>query len=86
MSANNLITATVFSAFLKCPTKAHLLLVGQPHSETFFTDTEARISSMFKAAALRVLRRDQGLLEEALDCGQLEYGSDLKTRATLCRL
>jgi predicted RecB family nuclease len=85
MSANNLITAAVFSAFLKCPTKAHLLLVGEPHSETFFTDAEAHISSMFKAAALRSCTGTE--FEEALDFGQLEYGSDLKpaSRYVDCR-
>jgi hypothetical protein len=30
MDANNPITAALFSAFLKCPTKAHLMSIGEP--------------------------------------------------------
>jgi hypothetical protein len=30
MSASNQISAAVFSAFVKCPTKAHLLAIGEP--------------------------------------------------------
>jgi hypothetical protein len=51
MKTNNSITAAVFSAFLKCHTKAHLLAIGEPAACTFFTDIEARISSMYKAVA-----------------------------------
>jgi hypothetical protein len=29
MDTNNSITAAVFTAFLKCPTKAHLLAIGE---------------------------------------------------------
>jgi hypothetical protein len=32
----------------QCPTKAHLLATGEPAPATFFTDIEARLSSMFK--------------------------------------
>jgi hypothetical protein len=46
MNPINPITAAVFSAFLKCPTKAHLLAIGEPAPGTFFTDIEVRISSM----------------------------------------
>jgi hypothetical protein len=49
MGTNNSITAAVFIAFLKCPTKAHLLATGEPAPATFFTDIEARLSSMFKS-------------------------------------
>ena len=45
LDTNNSITAAVFIAFLKCPTKAHLLAIGEPAPATFFTDIEARISS-----------------------------------------
>src|SRR5215471_6613730 len=48
MKTNNSITAAVFSAFLKCHTKAHLLAIGEPAACTYFTDIEARISSMYK--------------------------------------
>jgi len=35
MDTNNSITAAVFIAFLKCPTKAHLLAIGEPAPTTF---------------------------------------------------
>jgi predicted RecB family nuclease len=53
MDANEPITTAVFSAFLKCPTKAHLLAIGEPPPGTFFADIEAQISSMYKAVAKR---------------------------------
>src|ERR1700674_418818 len=56
MDANDPITTAVFSAFLKCPTKAHLLAIGEPAPGTFFADIEAQISSMYKAVAKRRLR------------------------------
>src|SRR3978361_719341 len=68
VSANNLITTSVFSAFLKCPTKAHLLVIGEPNSETFFAALKARISSMYKATALGAGQE----FAEALDFGQLD--------------
>ena len=49
MDTHDLITAAVFIAFLKCPTKAHLLAIGEPAPATFFTDIEAGISLMFKS-------------------------------------
>ena len=56
MDANNPITAAIFSAFLKCPTKAYLLAIGEPAPGTYFADIETHISSMYKAAAKRRLR------------------------------
>jgi len=56
MDASNSITAAVFSAFIKCPTKAHLLAIGEPPPGTFFADIETRISYMYKAVAKRRLR------------------------------
>jgi predicted RecB family nuclease len=50
MDPNNSITAAVFVAFSKCPTKAHLLATGVPAPDAFFADIEARISSMYKLA------------------------------------
>ena len=50
MGVGNRITATEFAAFLKCPTKGHLVGGGERAPGTFFTDIEARISSMYKAA------------------------------------
>jgi hypothetical protein len=53
MVANNPITAGLFSAFLKCPTKARLIAIGEHAPGTHFLDIEASISSMYKAAAKR---------------------------------
>jgi hypothetical protein len=53
MDANIPITAAIFSAFLKCPTKAHLMAIGEPAPGAYFADLETRISSMYKAAAKR---------------------------------
>ena len=78
MDANNSITAAVFSAFVKCPTKAHLLAIGASPPGTFFADVEARISSMYKAVAKRRLHVGA---EEAdpLEFGQLWRSPDYKT-------
>ena len=56
MDTNNSIMAAVFTAFLKCPTKAHLLAIGEPAPTTFFTDIEARLSSRYKSAVRSALR------------------------------
>ena len=71
MSPTTLITAAVFSAFLKCPTKAHLLMSGAPKSETFFADIEAGIWSMYKATAQRQLCIEAGFARP-LEFGQLD--------------
>jgi predicted RecB family nuclease len=70
MDASNSITAAVFSAFLKCPTKAHLVATGEPAPGVFFADIEARISSRYKAAAKRRLPI-KAEIAELLDFGQL---------------
>jgi predicted RecB family nuclease len=54
MDANDPITAGLFSAFLKCPTKAYLMAIGEPAPGAYFADLEARISSAYKAAAKRL--------------------------------
>ena len=56
MDASDPITAAVFSAFIKCPMKAHLLAIAAPVTGTFFADIETRISSMYKAGAKQRLR------------------------------
>jgi predicted RecB family nuclease len=47
----SLITAAVFSAFLKCPTKAHLSVIDEPRPGGFFEDIDTRISSLYKVTA-----------------------------------
>ena len=48
-SAN--ITAAVFAAYLKCPTKAYLTARGEKPPNTFVSDTRGRISAAYKARA-----------------------------------
>src|SRR6266436_2856741 len=70
MDTNSSITAAIFAAFLKCPTKAHLLAIGEPAPDTYFANIEARISSMYKAAAKQRLCVWTELAEP-FDFGQL---------------
>jgi predicted RecB family nuclease len=53
MDRSDAITAAVFAAFLKCPTKAHLLMFDELSRGTLFTDLQAQISSMYEAASSR---------------------------------
>lgn len=53
MGVGNRITATEFAAYLKCPTKGHLVGGREPAPRTLFTETEAHISSMYKAALVQ---------------------------------
>jgi hypothetical protein len=69
-TSNTLTAAAVFSAFLRCPTKAHRLATSERKRGTFFTDIEARISSMYRAVAKRQLRIGP-LVAELLEFGQL---------------
>lgn len=75
MGASNPITAAVFSAFIKCPTKAYFLATGNPAPGTFFGDVEARINSMYKSAAKRQLRVG-GAVSEPVDFGPLRRSVD----------
>jgi Domain of unknown function DUF83 len=72
MDGTSQISALIFSAFLKCPTKAHLLASGEPATDGLFVDVQARISSLYKAVATRQLQLQAGTKEvELLDFGQL---------------
>jgi predicted RecB family nuclease len=51
MDEGNPITAAVFSAFIKCPTKAYLQAIGEHAPGAYFADIETRIASLYKAAA-----------------------------------
>jgi hypothetical protein len=70
MNTNNSITAAVFCASLKCPTKAHFLAIDEPAPATFFSDIEARISLMYKSAVTRTLPVGAGVAKP-LDFGEL---------------
>jgi predicted RecB family nuclease len=78
MGASTQISAAIFSAFLKCPTKAHLLAIGEPVPGTFFVDIEARISSMYKAVAKQQLHTG-AKATELLQFGQLWCSLDYGT-------
>ena len=56
MDTSGNITAAVFAAYLKCPTKAYLLVHGEDPPDTFVADTRERISIAYKA------RAEQGLV------------------------
>jgi predicted RecB family nuclease len=71
MDANDVISATTFAAFLKCPTKAHLFTIGESAPAAFFTDIEARVSAMYRAVATRWFRVGAGVAE-LLDFAQLQ--------------
>src|SRR6516165_5220677 len=51
MDSGTPITAAIFLAFIKCPTKAYLLAIGEHAPGAYFADIEARIASLHKAAA-----------------------------------
>jgi hypothetical protein len=78
MGATSQISAVMFSAFLKCPTKAHILAIGEPAAGAFFVDIEARISYMYKAVAKRQLHAGTKELE-LLEFGQPWYSLDYGT-------
>ena len=71
------ITAAVFAAFLRCPTKAYLLTMGEPTPHSFFADIEARVLSTYSTAAKRGLRVEANAAEP-LDFRQLLHGADTK--------
>src|SRR6516225_7391244 len=78
MNASNSITAAIFSAFIKCPTKAHLLAIGERAPNAYFADIEARIESLYKAAA----KRRPGIgaeITEPIDFRALWAGPDYAT-------
>ena len=87
MDSINSITAAVFIAFLKCPTKAYLLAIGEPAPATYFTDIEARISSIYKSALTRRMRvgtdgvepRDFGELWSSRDLEAITHPVDCET-------
>jgi predicted RecB family nuclease len=78
MDASNSITAAVFSAFIKCPTKAHLLAIGEPAPGAYFADIETHISAMYKAMAKRhqIVETE---IAAPLDFGHLWRGPDFAT-------
>jgi|ERR1700730_3993737 len=84
MDTSNSITAAMFSAFLKCPTKAYLIAIGEPAPNPFFADIEARILSMYKSEVTRRLRAGAGVAEP-LDCDAAKRKPVLKLENSSCR-
>lgn len=78
MESSNTVTAAIFSAFLKCPTKARLLALGERPPESYFSKVESGISSMCKSRAWRMLH-SRGESAEPAAFGQLVDGSDIGT-------
>jgi hypothetical protein len=64
--------------FVKSPTKAHLLAIGDPAPGAYFADIEAHISFMYKAAAKRRLG-DGTEVAEPIDFRQLWRSPDHAT-------
>jgi predicted RecB family nuclease len=52
MDASANITAAVFTAYLKCPTKAYLMALREKPPDTFVADTCRRISAAYKAKVI----------------------------------
>ena len=69
MASSDPISVAVFSAFLNCPTKGHLLSISEPAPGAFFVDIEARVSSNYKVVAKRQLRI-RGEVAEFIDFEQ----------------
>lgn len=73
MESSDTLPAEILKAFLKCPTKARFLVMGEKPQEAYFSDVEAGIFSMYKSRAWRILR-DRGELAEPARFGQIAYG------------
>lgn len=56
MNGGTSITAAVFSAYLKCVSKAHLLATGETAPSSYFVDHEALIAGAYRNRAVRHLR------------------------------
>src|SRR5262249_8098981 len=52
MDASANITAAVFAAYLKCPTKAYLMAHREKSPDTFVADACGRISAAYKAKVI----------------------------------
>lgn len=78
MEASDTLTAAILMAFLKCPTKARFLVLHDSPQETYFSGVEARISSMYKSRAWRLLD-ERGESAEPATLGQIADGGDDRT-------
>ncbi|MGP1678422.1 MAG: IS66 family transposase [Burkholderiales bacterium] len=76
MEARNTVTASIFSAFLKCPTKARFLAIAELPPEPYFSDVEGEISSLYKSRAKPRLSK-KGHAGKAVTFQQIINGRDL---------
>jgi predicted RecB family nuclease len=76
MDAGSSITAGIFSAYLKCATKAYLSAIGETAPTVFFATTEARISAAYAMTAVRSII-DGSLGIEPIDFTQV--GGNLRS-------
>ena len=58
MEASANISASVFAAYLKCPTKGYLLAHGEKPPSSFFADMRRNLSVTYKAGIDGVLSMD----------------------------
>jgi hypothetical protein len=72
METNDTVTAALFSAFLKCPTKAYFQAHGEIPPETYFCNVETKIASKYKLRAWR-------MLQDRLTFEQMADGDSLAT-------
>jgi hypothetical protein len=56
MESSDIITATVFGAYLKCSTKGLLLAHSKKPPDTFFRDLSVNVSIAYKASIGGLLR------------------------------
>jgi predicted RecB family nuclease len=75
METSDSLTAAILMAFLKCPMKARLLMLGDSPQDSYFSDLEAGISSMYKSRAWQRLH-DRGELVEPTTFRQIVGGGD----------
>jgi hypothetical protein len=82
MDGGTQITPAVFSAYLKCVSKAHLLITGQMAPSSYFVDNEAFITEGYRNRAVRHLRESlPGFEPIALSDVTRDIGA-IKPRAT----
>jgi hypothetical protein len=78
METNDTVTAELFLAFLKCPTKAYFLAHGEPLPETYFSNVETEIASRYKLWAWQMLQ-DRNEPAKPLTFEQMIHGDNLAT-------
>ena len=81
METSDPLSAAILMAFLKCPTKARFLVLGDNPQDTYFSGLDEGISSLYKMRAWRVLH-DRGEFAKSANFGQVAEGDDDGTSTT----